>query len=147
MIDFSKQNRYNNNMEKQTIIIDKQTTVLDALTAQGFSYNYASKMLRNKDVRLYGQKIKDNLPLSSGDELTFFFNEEAKQEVKKYEEIYQDENVIIVNKSAGIEVENGLDKLLKAKAVHRLDRNTTGLVVLAKNRFAEESLLNAFNLS
>ena len=144
MIDFLYQNHYNKNMEKQTIIIEKQTNVLNALTEQGFSYNYASKMLRNKDVRLYGEKIKDNVPLSVGDELTFFYNEEAKQEIKQYEEIYQDENVIVVNKSAGIEVENGLDKLLKAKAVHRLDRNTTGIVILAKNRFAEESLLNAF---
>ena len=131
-------------MEKQTIIIDKETSVLEALTKQGFSYNYACKMLRNKDVRLFGEKIKDNCPLAIGDELTFFYNEEAKSQVVKFREIYQDQNVIVVDKKAGIEVEGELDKLVGAVAVHRLDRNTTGLVILAKNKISQDSLLDAF---
>lgn len=132
-------------MEKETITIKKQTSVLDALSELGFSYNYACKMLRNKDVRLFGDKIKDNLLLTEGDELTFFYTAEAKaSSITKYTEIYQDENVIIVNKKAGIEVEGELDRLLNAKAVHRLDRNTTGLVILAKNKLSERVLLNAF---
>lgn len=131
-------------MKKDTIKIIKDTNILSALTEYGFSYNYANKLLRNKDVRLFNEKIKDNLPLSAGDEITFFFDDEAKTTAQKYKEIYQDKNIIVVDKSAGIEVENGLDKLLSAIAVHRLDRNTTGIVILAKNKLAEGSLLQAF---
>ncbi|MBQ8909256.1 MAG: RluA family pseudouridine synthase [Clostridia bacterium] len=131
-------------MEKDTIKITKQTTVLEALTEYGFSYNYANKMLRNKDVRLFGEKIKDNLPLASGDEITFFYTQDAINKIEKYETIYQDENIIVVNKFAGIEVEGELEKLFSSTAVHRLDRNTTGLVVLAKNKLTQDALLNAF---
>ncbi|MBO5394863.1 MAG: RluA family pseudouridine synthase [Clostridia bacterium] len=131
-------------MEKTTIIITKETNVLTALTEQGFSYNYACKMLRNKDVRLFGEKIKDNLPLSNGDKLTFFYNSEAKNSTTKFTEIYQDQNVIVIDKKAGIEVEGELDKLLGATAVHRLDRNTTGLVIFAKNKLSAAALLDAF---
>lgn len=131
-------------MKKETIIIKKKTSVLDALTELGFSYNYACKMLRNKDVRLYDEKIKDNLPLAAGDELTFFYNEDAKNTEVKYQEIYQDQHIIIVDKKAGIEVVGGLDKLVNATAVHRLDRNTSGIVVMAKDKLAETSLLSAF---
>ena len=135
---------YNRGMEKDTITIEKETSVLEALTEYGFSYNYANKMLRNKDVRLWGQKIKDNLPLNTGDEITFFFDAEAKQNIKKYIELYQDDNIIAVDKMAGIEVEGELEKQLHATAVHRIDRTTTGIVMLAKNKLAENSLLQAF---
>ena len=136
--------RYNKLMEKETIKITKQITILEALTEYGFSYNYANKMLRNKDVRLFGEKVKDNYPLNEGDELTFFFTSDALNKSPKFEIVYQDDNVIVVNKFAGIEVEGELEDLLKSRAVHRLDRNTTGLVVLAKNALAEKALLDAF---
>ncbi|MBE7073505.1 MAG: RluA family pseudouridine synthase [Clostridiales bacterium] len=131
-------------MEKDKIIINKETNVLNALTEYGFSYNYANKMLRNKDVRLYDQKIKDNLPLSVGDELTFFFTPDGISNVQKFKEIYQDDNVIVIDKSAGVEVEGELEKLTKGIAVHRLDRNTTGIVILAKNKLSEIALTEAF---
>ena len=68
-------------------------------------------------------------------------------------QLYQDENVLIVNKRAGIEVisetERDLLHILKAKfedikPVHRLDRNTEGLVIFALNEKAEKELLEAF---
>ena len=48
-------------MKKDTIKIIKETDVLSALTNYGFSYNYANKLLRNKDVRLFNEKIKDKM--------------------------------------------------------------------------------------
>lgn len=130
-------------MEKDIIKITKNTNVLDALTEYGFSYNYACKMLRNKDVRLFDEKIKENFPLSSGDELTIFFSADSLRQSAKFEIIYQDDFVIIADKDTGIESEE-LAKKLSAFAVHRLDRNTTGLNVFAKNKIAQDSLLDAF---
>jgi len=63
------------------------------------------------------------------------------------------QNILVVNKNAGIEVvgENSLTERINniltdvtAVPVHRLDRNTMGLVVFALNKTAETELLNSF---
>ena len=65
----------------------------------------------------------------------------------------RDENILVVNKPCGIEVQgdDSVESRLNATltdgtvtAVHRLDRNTTGLVVFALNKTAETELLNSF---
>ena len=63
--------------------------------------------------------------------------------------VYEDEDMLVVDKNAGVEVETDLVSELSAVAgplypVHRLDANTLGLVVLAKNEAAEERLMDAF---
>ena len=63
--------------------------------------------------------------------------------------VYEDEDMLLVDKNAGVEVETDLVSELSAITsplfpVHRLDVNTMGLVVLAKNEFAEERLSDAF---
>ena len=63
--------------------------------------------------------------------------------------VYEDEDMLVVDKNAGVEVETDLVSELSAVAgplypVHRLDANTVGLVVLAKNEAAEERLMDAF---
>ena len=134
-------------MKKETVTIKQNTKVIDALTNFGFSYSQACKMLKNKDVRLWDEKIKDNVLLAEGDVLSFYYNEEALQSNRpKIEIIYQDEFVLIVNKPKLIEVEgeNSVCSILKALAVHRLDRNTSGILILAKNKIAQTSLLDAF---
>lgn len=63
--------------------------------------------------------------------------------------VYEDEDMLVVDKNAGVEVETDLVSELSAVVgplypVHRLDANTLGLVVLAKNEAAEERLMDAF---
>ncbi len=63
--------------------------------------------------------------------------------------VYEDEDMLVVDKNAGVEVETDLLSELSAVSsplypVHRLDANTVGLVALARNEAAEESLLDAF---
>ncbi|MDR0539177.1 MAG: RluA family pseudouridine synthase [Spirochaetaceae bacterium] len=74
--------------------------------------------------------------------------------------LYEDDNVIAVNKSSGLSVggdrwdasQERLDKLLEAYtgtvrhlyAVHRLDKETSGVVVFAKNAQTHKSLCAAF---
>ena len=61
------------------------------------------------------------------------------------EKVYEDENILVINKSAGIEVEGerSLCSILNCLAVHRLDRNTTGLTILAKNPSSQKELNSA----
>ena len=129
-------------MDKLEIKIDKNMSVLDFLANQDFSYGYSLKLLRQKDVRINGEKISKNLPLKVGDVITIFY----KKLTPKFDVLFEDENVVVINKPIGIEVEgeNGVAQCLGAIAVHRLDRNTTGLLILAKNEQSEQELLSAF---
>ena len=63
--------------------------------------------------------------------------------------VYEDEDMLVVDKNPGVEVETDLLSELSAVSsplypVHRLDANTVGLVALAKTEAAEEALLDAF---
>lgn len=110
-----------------------------------------AKILSNKDVKLNNARVKDDVDLHIGDKLVVFYTE--KEQKEWYTLVYADDNVIIVNKRAGIEVvsetERDLVAVLKQNyatvlPVHRIDRNTEGLVVFARTKQAERSLLAAF---
>ena len=126
-------------MFKKEIKIDKAKKLLEVLADNGFSYSLANKLLRNKDVRLYGKICKDNVKLQVGDLVTVFF----KEEVKKFQVVFESENVLIICKQASISSEE-VEKETEAFLVHRLDRNTEGLMVLAKNLEAKTKLEKAF---
>lgn len=129
-------------MEKMTFINDKQNKLINLLCEKGLSYNQCQKALRNRDVKVNGKRVGDNQIVQSGDEITVYY-EKSK---KNFKVIYEDENIIIVDKPRMIEIEgeDGLAKIFDALAVHRLDRNTTGLVILAKNIEARDILLECF---
>lgn len=131
-------------MEKLIFKVEKNDKIANILCEKGFSFQSVNKLLRQKDVRVDDFKIKENIQVEKDSEITVFYDKSMIEE-RKFDIVYQDENIIIVNKPSGIEIENdGLAKKLSAIAVHRLDRNTTGLVVLAKNRESADSLLTAF---
>ena len=71
--------------------------------------------------------------------------------------VFEDDNIIVCDKPVGIEVESDIyndltlsvNNYLKAKnqkasAVHRIDRNTSGLVVFGKTSIALQELFKAF---
>lgn len=131
-------------MKKINFIVNKNDKIINILTSKGFSYNNANKILRNKDVKINEKRVKDNTDVYAGDEITIFYNEEMLLE-KEIPFIYQDDNIAIVNKPSGIEIEgqDGLGKILNLIPVHRLDRNTTGLIIFAKKEMAERQITDA----
>ena len=109
------------------------------------------KILENKDVKVNNVRVKDNISLKQNDIVTVFYQE--KEQKEWLANVYLDENILIVNKKTGIEVisetERDLLSVLRLEhkeiyPVHRLDRNTEGLVIFALNRMAEKELLEAF---
>lgn len=109
------------------------------------------KILKNKDAKVNGVRCSENIKVEKNDNITVFYNEKKTEPWHKL--VYSDNNIIIVGKRAGIEVvsedERDLLNIIKkeypnATAVHRLDRNTEGLVVFALNAEAEQSLLESF---
>ncbi len=132
-------------MEKLTFINARQEKLADVLCKKGFSYNYVCKLLRNKDVKVDDIRIKDNILVEKGSQVVVFYENDALS--KGFDIVFEDENIIVLDKKTGIEVEgiDGLEgKIAGAMAVHRLDRNTEGLMVMAKNKEAKENLLSAF---
>ncbi|MBR2908985.1 MAG: RluA family pseudouridine synthase [Clostridia bacterium] len=122
------------------------------------SYATIQKLLRLKDIKVNGVRIKENVVVHSGDELYVYATKEMIEGISlKPTVVYEDDNILVCDKPVGIEVEsdkyNDLtlsvnnylkQKNQKANACHRLDRNTRGLVVFAKNKEAYEELLDAF---
>ncbi len=109
------------------------------------------KIIENKDIKVNSNRIKEDLDLKNGDQVVVYYKTSEQKEW--YTQIYSDNNVLIVNKRAGIEVvsENDRDlisilkkKFLNIYPVHRIDRNTEGLVIFALNPMAEKELLQAF---
>ncbi len=109
------------------------------------------KILENKDVKVNNARVKENITLQKGSNVTVFY--QPKESKEWYTLVYYDDNILIVNKRAGIEVvsesERDLLSILKltypdARAVHRLDRNTEGLTIFALNDIAEKALDSAF---
>ena len=101
-----------------------------------------SALLKGKDIKVNGVRVSKNVPVKRGDEVIYYTTQ--KQEDKRsHNLIYEDENVYIADKFSGVSSE-GLYSELSSNgefyAVHRLDRNTQGLIIYAKNRAAEEEL-------
>ena len=130
-------------MQKVEMKVKEDKKLSDVLLDYGFSYNAINKMLRNKDVRIDNEKTSLDKNVFKGQQITAFCVELPKP---KFEIVFEDENVVVVNKFSGIEVEgeDGLEgKIPGSIGVHRLDRNTEGLLIMAKNKQSEEILSNA----
>ncbi len=139
-------------MEKKEFIATEKIDLSRALRkALPLLSNYQiEKLFKDKDVKLNGVRKTKTCMIKEGDKIEVFYqvNNEPWSET-----IYEDDNVLIVNKRAGIEVVSEEDRNLldilkltysELYAVHRIDRNTEGLVIFAKNNLAETELLKAF---
>lgn len=130
------------------------------------SLNTIYKALRKKDIRVNDVRINENITLHTGDVVKVFIADEFlfanKSNITTFANssyssvnipvIYEDDNILIVDKPAEIEVtgDNSLTTILSAKygfavyPCHRLDRNTTGLTLFAKNKQSEQILFDKF---
>ena len=86
------------------------------------------------------------MPLKQGDVVRYFLT--PKQESRAaFSVVYEDGNVIVADKESGVNSEavfSALGERGETYFIHRLDRNTAGLLIFAKNAEAEGELLSAF---
>lgn len=118
------------------------------------SINMLNKALRQKDIRINGVRIKENVSIYENDEIAVFIADEYLFSKPSIGKIFEDENILVVNKPNGIEVvsddaSKSLTTILQEKyefikPCHRLDRNTTGLVLFAKTEKSLNILLEKF---
>lgn len=133
MISFNVNKKFNN---------QKVLKIISLLYPE-ISYSTLQKLLRKRDIKINGKRISENINVFSDDKIDIYFKEQNEE----LDIIYEDENIIAINKPQGIEVLNSSDtslldlviKYLDSKDVypcHRLDRNTSGIVLFAKNNEA-----------
>lgn len=119
----------------------------------GLTNNTLYKALRKKDIRINNVRVSENTTIYEGDEIKVYIVDELLYKNEVIEIVYEDENIVVFNKPIDIEVtgEESLEKYAEnlykgqfIKPCHRLDRNTSGLVLFAKNQEALDILLDAF---
>ena len=125
--------------------------VLDKISE--INYNIFCKVLRKKDIKVNGKRTNKDILVYSKDIIEIYLpNTEKKLNI---EIIYEDENILVINKKANIEVvgEKSLttqiqeyykEKNIKPMPCHRIDRNTSGLVLFSKNEEALKIILDKF---
>lgn len=133
---------------------NKNLTIFLLSTFNGLSINTIYKALRKKDILVNDVRIKDNITLKAGDNVTIYISDNYLFKQVDLNIIFEDDNIIVVNKPSGIEVVDGnsqtLTTLLESQIqthvypCHRLDRNTSGLVLFAKNEKVLNILLEKF---
>lgn len=128
-------------------ISDKRQTLKEFTEntyAQGsFFWNL---LLKNRDIRVNGERVGKDVLLFEGDRIAYYLTK--KQEEKPaFFPVYEDENILIVDKESGVNSEavfSALQRERECYFIHRLDRNTQGLLVFAFNEQTERELLQAF---
>ena len=119
------------------------------------SNNLLYKTLRKKDIKINGKRVSENVTVFENDEILVYISDDLLENKLNLDIIYEDNNILLINKPSNIEV-TGQDSLtevvhklyssckFKPMPCHRLDRNTSGLILFAKNTQALEILLDKF---
>ena len=139
---------------------EQGTTVLDFLRKKGFSRHILSSMKADKEaLTRNGQRIGGREQLLAGDHFRFGLLETVDSDgivpvSMPLSILYEDEDILVINKPADMPVHpsignytntlaNGVAAYLDAKDEHspfrcinRLDRDTSGALILAKNAFS-----------
>lgn len=163
--------------ERATVTVNESGKKIDKFIRQhtkDISFNAVSTMLRKGQIKVNGKKQKNSYVVEAGDEVEIYGNfesHEAKEKkltthhrniAKDLEVLYMDDDVLIINKPSGIAVQGGskisisiddLGDLLKfesenkPKLVHRIDRDTSGVLIMARNDSSARSLSKMFKNS
>ena len=107
---------------------------------------YWTTLMKNKEIRVNGKRVDKDVFLQEGDVVSYFLTK--KQEEKPaFHVVYEDERVLVVDKESGVNSEavfSALQRVRPCYFIHRLDRNTKGLLIFSLDERAESSLLSAF---
>jgi len=139
---------------------------------QSLSRTRIKNLILKKNLKLNNQiLISPSKKVSRGDRLSLEIPEPKLASLKPYkfklDIIYEDKDIIIINKPAGIVIHPGAGNYdntivnalmnycggnlsnigdeLRPGIVHRIDKDTSGLIVIAKNNFSHENLSIQFN--
>ena len=139
----------------------------------GLSFSHIQRIVRKGELRVNGKRADSKDRLEEGQSVRIpplrldtpktsgaLSEAEAKTlQALKDMTLYEDDDVLVLNKPAGLAVQGGsgmtrhVDQMLevmrdpkgqKPRLVHRIDRETSGCLLIAKTRFAASFLTGAF---
>jgi 23S rRNA pseudouridine1911/1915/1917 synthase len=150
-----------NNILNYTIQENDKTVKRVLKENLNFSSRLSKRLEENSKIFLNGKAVKLNKSVFKGDELSIEFDEEEDEYAAvdiPIDIIYEDEGLLIVNKQPHMVVHptrshqdntlaNGVAYYFKNKGikrkvrfVNRLDMNTSGIVIIAKNPYVHNQL-------
>ena len=133
-------------MEKRTFVAEKNGR-LTRIAPRWLDIPYAEimKSLRKKDVKINGRRVSGDAALVPGDEVEVYFTASPRQ---NYKIVFRDDNVLVIDKPCGVLSEKVFESIKTeyngARFIHRLDRNTSGIMIFALNEAAERELVAGF---
>lgn len=153
--------KYHIESEQAGVRIDKYLSTMLEDSSRSFLQNLIEKEL----VSVNGKKVKSNYKLKALDEVEISIPEPEKLQVVPQnipiKIIYEDSDVIVVDKPQGMVVHpaagnkdetlvnailyhcddlSGINGILRPGIVHRIDKDTSGILVIAKNDRAHNAL-------
>lgn len=135
-------------------------TIEQFLKEKGYGQKLISALRRSDDgIFVDGKRVYTTYMLCEGDELAISIKEEESSEhvvpvFMKLDILYEDEDLMVINKASGVPIHpsqgnyentlgNGIAYYFQEKgehfvyrAINRLDRDTTGLLIVSKNRLS-----------
>ncbi len=141
---------------------------LENFLKKRFPIGYVRKLFRRNGVRLNSRRSGPKKMAGPGDKILLFIpfekrvrTTQEKITLKEFEIIFEDDDLLVLNKQAGIAVHeargilkrNTVLGILQAtyrqqavepRLVHRIDKETSGLLVIAKNSVVAEELEKPF---
>src|SRR3989338_5504019 len=142
---------------------------LENFLKKRFPIGYVRKLFRRNSIRLNGKRSGPDEIVRAGDRITLLlpFEEKRRSNAKPtpaprgFKILFEDDDILIINKQAGIAVHEGKEILKRhsllgmleaayrsrgivPRLVHRIDKETSGLLVVAKSTSVAEDLEKRF---
>jgi 23S rRNA pseudouridine955/2504/2580 synthase len=162
----------------QTLVVEPDETDMrvDRFLVARFpqlAFTHIQRIVRKGELRIDGKRAQPNDRLAAGQKVRIpplkldqqrpisrnAAKDQDDREFLKSITLYEDKDVLIINKPMGLAVQGGsgtkrhVDGLLEAlkddegqkpRLVHRLDKDTAGCLVIAKTRFAASTMAKSF---
>ncbi|MGH0940552.1 RluA family pseudouridine synthase [Bacillus mycoides] len=153
-----------------TVAEEQKSERIDKFVAEinsEWSRSQVQQWIKDAVVTVNGKTVKGNYKVKGNDEITVTIPEPEELDIQpedmNLEVYYEDADVLVVNKPRGMVVHpapghtkgtlvnglmhhctdlSGINGVMRPGIVHRIDKDTSGLLMVAKNDMAHESLVN-----
>jgi len=134
-----------------------------------FTRTRIQQLIKDRNITVNGKPTKSSYKIEENDEITIEVPEVETTEIKpeniKIDIVYEDSDIAVINKQAGLVVHpahghysgtlvnailyhikdlSGINGEIRPGIVHRLDKDTSGLIVIAKNDKVHAALTEMF---
>ena len=134
-----------------------------------FTRTRIQQLIKDKNITVNGKATKSSYKIEENDEIAIEVPEAETTEIKpeniKIDIVYEDSDIAVINKQAGLVVHpahghysgtlvnailyhikdlSGINGEIRPGIVHRLDKDTSGLIVIAKNDKVHTALTEMF---